>query len=174
MSLSPDRVVFYVSDGTGITAETLGESLLAQFPELSYHEVRAPFIDSEAKALELRRQIDDTYRRHGVKPLVFSTLVQENVIAVIRQSHAHVVDLFGAFIGPLEQELGMKSTHSVGRFHGLTNVLAYQKRIEAINYALAHDDGISRDGALAEADIILVGVSRSGKTPTRLYLTMSY
>lgn len=171
---TPKRTVFYVSDGTGITAETLGHSLLAQFPEFDYDEVRAPFIDAPEKASDLVEHIERVKRRTGLHPIVFSTLVQPAVVAVLHRAEAHIVDLFGTFLGPLERELGMPSTHAVGRFHGILDNRSYQRRIEAINFALSHDDGIIQDGTLDDANIILIGVSRSGKTPTSLYLAMQY
>ena len=171
---TPKRTVFYVSDGTGITAETLGHSLLAQFPEFDYDEVRAPFIDAPEKASDLVERIERVKRRTGLRPIVFSTLVQPAVVAVLHRAEAHIVDLFGTFLGPLERELGMPSTHAVGRFHGILDNRSYQRRIEAINFALSHDDGIIQDGTLDDANIILIGVSRSGKTPTSLYLAMQH
>lgn len=174
MPIPQKRHVFYVSDGTGVTAEMVGESLLAQFPDLDYEVVRAPFIDSEEKARELRAQITAVSQASGYRPVVFTTLVKPEVVAVVRQGPALVIDLFGAFIKPLERELGQESTHSVGRFHGIRDPHGYHRRIEAINFALAHDDGIAQDHTLNEADIILIGVSRSGKTPTSLYLAMTY
>lgn len=168
------RHICYVSDGTGITAEMLGESLLAQFPDLEYEVVRAPFIDSEEKARDLVQKIAHLGAASGYRPVLFTTLVKPEVLAVVQQSPALVIDLFGAFIEPLEREFQCESTHTVGRFHGIRDTHSYHRRIEAINFALAHDDGITQDHTLQEADIILVGVSRSGKTPTSLYLAMTY
>lgn len=173
MDASCKRTVFFVSDGTGITAETLAHSLLAQFPGCEFQQVRAPFVDSLDKALDCVRSIREAGLRDGVRPLVFSTLVQTDTVAALQEADAHVVDLFGTFIGPLEIEMGRRSTHTVGRFHGIAQSEDYQQRIEAINFTLAHDDGVS-DRNLADADVILVGVSRSGKTPTSLYLSMQY
>ncbi|BBD77645.1 posphoenolpyruvate synthetase regulatory kinase/phosphorylase PpsR [Hydrogenophilus thermoluteolus] len=174
MPIPRKRHVFYVSDGTGVTAEMLGESLLAQFPDLDYEVVRAPFVDSPQKAGELVSKIERVAQGSGFRPIVFSTLVKPEVLAVIQNGPGLVMDLFGAFIDPLEREFGMESTHTVGRFHGMRDTHSYHRRIEAINFALAHDDGITQDHTLVEADIILIGVSRSGKTPTSLYLAMTY
>lgn len=173
MSQSNKRTVFFVSDGTGITAETLGHSLLAQFPDGSFRQVRMPFIDSVDKASDCRRRIEEAAVRDGCKPIVFSTLVQTDIVAAISSANATFLDLFDKFIGPLELELGIKSTHTVGRFHGITDSQDYKTRIEAINFTLAHDDGVS-DRNLEEAQVILIGVSRSGKTPTSLYLAMQF
>jgi len=167
------RTVFFVSDGTGITAETLGHSVLTQFESLRYRRVRAPFIDSVSKAHELLGRINDAAVLDGRRPIVFSTLVNREVNSVLRRARAMVLDLLDSFVVPLEQELGLQSTHTIGRSHTMSDAGTYHRRIEAINFALAHDDGQSATG-LATADVILVGVSRSGKTPTSLYLAMQY
>ncbi len=168
------RTVFFVSDGTGITSETLGHSLLAQFPDARFRQVRAPFVDNIDKAIECANQIREVAREDGVRPIVFSTLVNADTVSALHKADALYLDLFESFIGPLESELGQRSTHTVGRFHGITDSIDYKMRIEAINFAMAHDDGVSTDGELSEADVILVGVSRSGKTPTSLYLALQF
>lgn len=167
-----DRTVFFVSDGTGITAETFGHSVLTQF-ELRFKQVRLPFIDTLEKAHDAVREINEAYDTDGKRPIVFSTLVKSALSAVIRQSKSMHMDLIQTFVDPLEQELGVKSTHTIGRSHNIADSDDYKNRIEAINFSLAHDDGQS-DQNLAAADVILVGVSRSGKTPTSLYLAMQY
>jgi [pyruvate, water dikinase]-phosphate phosphotransferase / [pyruvate, water dikinase] kinase len=167
-----NRTVFFVSDGTGITAETLGHSVLSQF-ELRFKQVRLPFVDTIDKAYEANRRINEMVEIDGKAPIVFSTLVQPELSAVIRQSKAMHMDLFQTFVEPLEQELGVKSTHTIGRSHNTADSEEYKNRIEAINFSLAHDDGQSNKN-LSAADVILVGVSRSGKTPTSLYLAMQY
>lgn len=168
-----ERTVVFVSDGTGITAETLGHSVLAQFESIRFKQVRIPFIDSEVKAISARQKIDDLAAYTGIKPIVFSTLVNPKINAVVKQANGVFMDLFMTFVEPLEAELGVKSTHRVGRSHTISDKDQYKNRIEAINYALAHDDG-QTDRDLAGADVILIGVSRSGKTPTSLYLAMQY
>lgn len=167
------RTVFFISDGTGITAETLGHSLLAQFPDCRFRQVRQPFVDTVSKAHDCVRQIRNAAERDGVRPIVVSTLVNVETVSVLRQADAMFLDLFDKFIGPLEAELGTRSTHTVGRFHGMAESEDYKQRIEAINFTLAHDDGQSNE-KLADSDVILVGVSRSGKTPTSLYLAMQF
>ncbi|HRK57053.1 MAG TPA: pyruvate, water dikinase regulatory protein [Burkholderiaceae bacterium] len=167
------RTVFFVSDGTGITAETLGHSVMTQFEPLDYKQVRLPFVDSVAKAQEAVRRIDQARVLDGHRPIVFSTLIDSQVNAQIKRAKALILDLFESFVEPLEQELGLQSTHTIGRSHSSADTENYKARIEAINFALAHDDGQS-DHGLASADVILVGVSRSGKTPTSLYLAMQY
>ncbi len=166
------RTVFFISDGTGITAETFGHSVLTQF-ELRFKQVRLPFLDTLDKAYRAVREINEAYDHDGKRPIVFSTLVKAELSSVVRQSEAIHMDLFQTFVEPLEQELGVKSTHTVGRSHNITDSEDYKNRIEAINFSLAHDDGQSNQNLVA-ADVILVGVSRSGKTPTSLYLAMQY
>jgi [pyruvate, water dikinase]-phosphate phosphotransferase / [pyruvate, water dikinase] kinase len=167
-----DRTVFFVSDGTGITAETFGHAVLTQF-ELRFKQIRLPFIDTLDKAHEAVREINEAFEIDGKRPIVFSTLVKAELSSVVRQSKGMHMDLIQTFVDPLEQELGVKSTHTVGRSHNIADSDDYKNRIEAINFSLAHDDGQS-DQNLAAADVILVGVSRSGKTPTSLYLAMQY
>jgi len=169
----PNPTVFFVSDGTGITAETFGNAILAQF-EIKPRHVRLPFVDTVDKAHQAVRQINHTAELEGRRPIVFTTLVDENVLGVIRNGvKALLLDMFGTFVNPLEAELGITSNHRVGRFSDVSKSQAYHDRIEAINFSLSHDDGqLSRD--LDKADVILVGVSRSGKTPTSLYLAMQY
>ncbi|MEN9317144.1 MAG: hypothetical protein RIS35_3537 [Pseudomonadota bacterium] len=168
-----DRTVFYISDGTGITAETFGHSLLTQFDSLKLREVRLPFIDSVEKAEEALRRISTQAALDGQRPIVFSTLVNARINEIMRRANAMFLDLFVTFVGPLEQEFGVPSTHSIGRSHTASNTEQYKRRIEAINYSLTHDDGQAHTD-LANADVILVGVSRSGKTPTSLYLAMQH
>ena len=167
------RTVFFISDGTGITAETFGNAILAQF-EMTPRHVRLPFVDTVDKAHQAVRQVNHTAEVEGCRPIVFTTLVNMDVLRVIEAGcQGMILDMFGTFVRPLENELGMKSNHRVGRFSDVSKSQAYHDRIEAINFSLAHDDGQSnRD--LASADVILVGVSRSGKTPTSLYLAMQY
>ena len=167
-----DRTVFFVSDGTGITAETFGHSVLTQF-DLRFRQIRLPFIDSADKAHDAVRRINDTFHAEGKRPIVFSTLVQQELSDIVRGSTGMHMDLIQTFVDPLEQELGTKSTHTVGRSHNIADSHDYKNRIEAINYSLAHDDGQSHKN-LSNADVILVGVSRSGKTPTSLYMAMQY
>ena len=167
------RTVYFVSDGTGITAETFGNSILAQFAVKARH-ARRPFIDSAEKAHAVVAEINDVAQREGQRPIVFATLVNRDVLKIVReQCQGRVMDMFGTFIEPLEDEFGIKSNHRVGRFSDVTESQAYHDRIEAINFSLAHDDGQSSKN-LDVADVILVGVSRSGKTPTALYLAMQH
>jgi regulator of PEP synthase PpsR (kinase-PPPase family) len=167
------HTVFFVSDGTGITAETFGNSILSQFAIKPRH-VRRPFIDTPDKAHQVVREINHTAQIDARKPIVFITLVNPEILAIVKeQSHGLVLDMFNTFIEPLEAEFGITSNHRIGRFSDVSDSQEYTDRIEAINFALAHDDGQSAKN-LNEADVILVGVSRSGKTPTSLYLAMQH
>jgi regulator of PEP synthase PpsR (kinase-PPPase family) len=166
------RTVFFVSDGTGITAETFGNSILAQF-QLHPRHVRLPFVDSPEKAAQAVARINDVHRTDGIRPIVFITLVNDEAVRSFDRCTGLVLDMFGTFVRPLEQELNQRSTHTVGRFGDIAQDQTYQRRIEAINFSLLHDDGQSSRN-LAQADVILVGVSRSGKTPTSLYLAMQH
>lgn len=169
--MNKPRTAFFISDRTGITAENLGHGLLSQFEGLKFNRVRLPFLDSVEKAREAVAQINEAALADGKRPLVFSTLILPAVRNIIEQSDALILDLFERFIAPLEAELGVTSSHAVGRSHAAGN--NYNARMDAVNFALNHDDGgITRD--LNRADIILIGVSRSGKTPTTLYLALQY
>ena len=169
-----DRTVFFVSDGTGITAETFGNSVLAQFAIRPRH-VRRPFIDTLPKAQAVVDEINNTAAHEGKRPIVFITLVNVEIRDVVTHADCKgmVLDIFRAFVEPLEVELGVKSNHRVGRFLDVAVSGEYHDRIEAINFSLTHDDGQSSRN-LDTADVILVGVSRSGKTPTSLYLAMQH
>ena len=168
-----ERSVFFLSDQTGVTAETLGHSLLTQFEGQKFRQVTLPFIDSDDKAQEAVEKINAAASGEADRPLVFSTLVQDEFRSVVRESKGLYLDIFDVFLEPLEKELQKKATHTAGRAHGMSDIESYMKRIEATNFALANDDGgIARNYEMA--DVILVGVSRSGKTPTCLYLALQY
>jgi len=171
----PDRrrTVFFVSDGTGITVEMLGHSLLTQFDGIEFDQMTVPFIDSVAKAEACVARINEAAVSGNSRPVVFTTLVNAEIRETVRKAQAFVLDFFESFLDPLEAEFGAKSTHTIGRSHSARDEKGYTHRIDAINFALAHDDGASsRD--LDKADVILVGVSRSGKTPTSLYLSLQF
>lgn len=168
-----ERTVFVVSDSTGITAETFSNSVLSQFEQIKFQAIRIPFLDTLEKATAAAERINRCAREQDAPPLVFSTLVDPAIALKIRTTNCTFLDLFGTFVQHIETALGVKSSHSVGRSHmgGLSK--QYNNRIEAINFSLAHDDGQFVHG-LEQADVILVGVSRCGKTPTSLYLAMQY
>jgi len=168
-----ERAVFFLSDQTGVTAETLGHSLLTQFNGQHFRQVTLPFIDSEDKAKEAVARINEVGESMHLRPIVFSTLVQDDFRDIVREANGFHMDIFDAFLEPLGEELGEIPTHEPGKAHGMSDIDAYMKRIEATNFALANDDGgVSRNYEMA--DVILIGVSRSGKTPTCLYLALQY
>jgi regulator of PEP synthase PpsR (kinase-PPPase family) len=169
----PERTAFFVSDGTGITAETFGHSILSQFEGLRLRQVRLPFIDELTKAEDAVERINQQGIVDGSRPIVFSTLVNPRINAIVRTANAMFMDLIAAFVEPLEAEFGIKSTHTIGRFHSVAESETYKKRIEAIHFAMSHDDG-QMHKELNQSDVILVGVSRSGKTPTSLYLAVQH
>jgi hypothetical protein len=167
------RTVFFISDGTGITAEALGHSLLTQFEGVKFNHVSIPFVKTAEKAAECVPRIVRAGQLDGVRPIVFTTLVSPEIGKALRGADALYMDFFETFIGPLETEIGTISTHTIGRSHSAKDGGDYNHRIEAINFALAHDDGLSSK-ELNVADVVLVGVSRSGKTPTSLYLALQF
>lgn len=171
---SPDtRQVFIISDGTGITAQNLGHSLMSQFENIEFNTTTIPYIDTIEKASETVNRINESFYLTGQSPLVFATLLNPKIREVIYNSEGHIYDLFQAFLAPLEQDLETKCSYTIGRSHGLTNFESYQKRIDAVHYALDHDDGIKLRG-YQHADLIITGVSRCGKTPTSIYLAMQF
>ena len=171
--MSDKRSAFFVSDRTGITAEMLGHSLLTQFDDVRFNEITLPFVDSVEKARDVVAQINSQGATDGLRPLVISTLARTEIAQIIGQSNSLFLDCFEIFISPLERELGVRASHAIGRTHNVTDFVNYHHRIESVNYTLSHDDGVTnRD--LNDADIILVGVSRCGKTPTCLYLAMQF
>lgn len=167
------RYVFMLSDGTGITAENLGNSLISQFENIQFEKHTIPYIDSVQKAQQMVLDINQAYSQEGIKPLVFTTLVNPVIREEIKKANACIFDLFSTFIGPLETELHEKSSYTVGRSHGVVNNQTYTHRIEAVDFALLHDDGLKTRG-YEQADIILIGVSRCGKTPSCLYMALQY
>jgi regulator of PEP synthase PpsR (kinase-PPPase family) len=166
------RTVFFVSDQTGVTAETMGHSLLTQFDGQEFRPVTLPFVSNLDKAEEAVRRINAAGAESGVRPIIFSTLVQDEIREWVKRSDALFLDFFDAFVGPLEQELEVRSSHRAGRAHGIADVMVYTTRINATNFAIANDDGGGRD--YEHSDLVLTGVSRSGKTPTCLYMALQY
>lgn len=166
------RTVFFVSDGTAITTETLGHSLLTQFPGITFQQERIPFVDTPEKAAEVLNRINQAAIRDGAPAVVFLSIVDDKVRAVLYQGHGIMLDLFADFLDTLERELGTPRESTVGRAHGGADSERYESRIEATNYALAHDDGMAL--SYENADLVLVGISRSGKTPTCLYMALNF
>lgn len=169
--MSASRSVFFVSDHTGLTTEMLGRGLLAQFEGIDFNRVTLPYVDTIEKAQAAVARIRAAAEADGLRPLVFSTLVLPEVREIIAQSGALLLDLFEMFGSTLQSELGVAPSHAIGRSHAPNH--GYGARMDAVNYALDHDDGgITRE--LHRADIVLVGVSRCGKTPTSLYLALQF
>jgi hypothetical protein len=166
------RTVFFVSDGTAITTETVGHTLLTQFPAVHFSQERIPFIDSPDKAAEALERINLASANDGAPAIVFLSVIDDGTRAVIYRSDGIILDLFADFMDTLERALGTSRRDSVGRAHGLANSKRYDERIEATNFALTHDDGLALN--YDEADLVLVGVSRSGKTPTCLYMALNF
>ncbi len=170
---SAARTVFFVSDHSGVTAETMGHSLLSQFEGISFRSVTLPFISTPERAQEALQRINATASAEGTPPVIFSTLVRDAERAIVKRANGLFLDFFDAFLAPLESELGQKSSHALGRAHGMIDMAGYMTRIDATNFALANDDG-GHNREYDRADVVLIGVSRSGKTPTCLYLALQY
>ena len=166
------RPVFYVSDGTGITAETIGHSLLTQFGGSRFRTDRLPFMDTPEKARDVANRIRMAGEAAGARPIVVTSCVDGALTALVAESGALMLDVFAPFIEPLERELGEIRQQRVGQAHGIVDFETYHRRINAMHYALTHDDGISMD--YDDADLILVAVSRAGKTPTCVYLALHH
>ncbi len=167
------RHVFMISDGTGITAENLGNSLITQFGDIEFEKQTIPYIDTVEKAKNLTQRINQCYQDTGTKPLLFITLINPDIVKIIKKAHATLFDLFNTFLDPLEKELNTKSSYTVGKAHAVSNTQSYTARIDAIDYTLSHDDGI-KAGDYSRSDIILIGVSRCGKTPSCLYMALHF
>lgn len=168
------RVAFFISDGTGITAEALGHSLLAQFDSIEFEQITLPYVDTTEKAYQVLARINATTEsNHGERPIVFDTIVNQEIRQIIGEANAFKVDIFATFLSPLEQELSVRSSYSVGKSHAGGTNENYMARIAAVNFALDNDDG-AKTRYYDQADVILVGVSRSGKTPTCLYMAMQF
>lgn len=171
--MNPRRRVFFISDRTGITVEMLGNSLLTQFDGIAFQRKTLPFVDTPEKIDEAITEIDAASAADGVRPIVLSSMADDVMSAQLAKANGLFLDFFHVFIAPLEAELGTKSLHAAGRSHGKANSNEYLARIDAINFSLSHDDGQTTKD-LANAQVILVGVSRSGKTPTALYLALQF
>lgn len=168
-----DRYVFTVSDRTGITAESLGISLLCHFPSLRFRSVSLPFVDTPEKARDAARRINDASGPNGEPPLIFATLADDEIRRIIAASHGVLFDLFDRFLGPLEKELGVASEHSIGSSHGVLDPNKYTARISALNFTMRTDDGMNATH-YEQAELLVIGVSRTAKTPTSLYLALHY
>lgn len=165
------RRAFFVSDRTGISADNMGNALLEQFKDIQIRQYSRPFIDNVDKAHELVAEITSFADKDGVRPIVFASVSDNEISQIVQTAPSLHLSFFDAFLTPLEQELGVKAQHvTQSRVHDLHQ---YDARMEAVNFSLHHDDGAS-DADMQQADVILIGVSRSGKTPTCLYLALQY
>ncbi len=173
MQDSCQRTVFFVSESTGITAETLGHSLLSQFPHIDFTYHQRPFVNSEKKARKLVKEIDQESKDKHYKPLVFATMPEHNINQILEQADCHYYEVFESILDQIGHDLHTEPTRESGLSHGLINEKSYDARIDALNFTLKHDDAMVLK-TLGEADVIIVGVSRSGKTPTSLYLALKF
>ena len=171
--MTPTRPVFIISDHTGITAEIIGKSLLSQFPGEAFATESLPFVDTLDKAQDAANRIREAWKVSSLKPLVFSTMTEAEARAILEASGAVVMDVYGHFLGMMIGELGRPAVALKGQSHSASDADAYHGRIDAVNFSLAADDGLSTQ-KYDLADLILVGVSRCGKTPTSLYMAMQY
>ncbi|WP_019519597.1 posphoenolpyruvate synthetase regulatory kinase/phosphorylase PpsR [Faucicola boevrei] len=167
------RTVFYVSDGTAITSETIGRSMLTRFPNVPFQVYVIPYVDSMEKADNAVEHINQAYQKDGVKPLVFDTIVDDKIRERINQAEAFNLDIYEGLIGKISDELGVSPAPHTVNAHGDVDSEIYKERIDAVHFALDNDDG-ARTNHYSVADIILIGVSRSGKTPTSLYLALQF
>ena len=173
MKNNNSRAVFFVSNSTGITVETLGRSLLYQFSSTQFESHSLRFIDSIEKANEAAEIINELALKTGLPPIILSTLVKPELRKILSGAQGLHIDIFDAFIAPIEKELGCEAQLGMGRVHGIGEDEYYSNRIDAVNYSLKTDDGVGAT-AYEQADVILIGASRTGKTPTSLYLAMHY
>ncbi|ELA08532.1 PEP synthetase regulatory protein [Moraxella macacae 0408225] len=167
------RTVFYVSDGTAITSETIGRSMLTRFPDVPFQVYVIPYVDSMEKADSAVDHINQAYQKDGVKPLVFDTIVDDKIRERINQADAFNLDIYEGLIGKISEELNVTPAPHTVNAHGDVDSEIYKDRIDAVHFALDNDDG-ARTHHYTAADIILIGVSRSGKTPTSLYLALQF
>jgi len=169
----PVRPVFIISDRTGVTAGTMSHTLLSQFPNIYFERHTIPFVDADDKVKSSIRQINHSYKTHKIRPLVFTSFMDNNFTDELVNSEGIVIDLLKPFIHDLERHLSSDSSHKVGQAHGMNTEHDYMHRIDAINFSMKYDDGV-RMGDYDKADLILIGVSRAGKTPTSLYMALHY
>lgn len=167
------RNVYLISDSTGITLEKLTHSLLSQFPQVDFTILTHRYIDSKSKVEALRDQIRLTSLQDPLKPLVFTSLLNESHRRLLTVSGIYYFDVFDLFMDKLDQALDLTPIPVAGLSHGVADEHQYESRMEAINFSLRSDDGMHTE-QYTKADVIIIGVSRTGKTPTCLYLAMNY
>jgi len=172
-TLNQRRDVFYVSDGTAITCETLGHAVLGQFPFIA-NEQTIPFVENTTKALQVVQRINQAKKETGSQPVVFLSTVVPEVKAILMTADANIYDVLSMLVEPIQKDLQLEATPKLQRSRSVSkDEKAYYDRISAVEYTLSHDDGISLKN-IEEADLILLGVSRSGKTPTSLYMALQF
>ena len=164
--------VFFLSDSTGISAETMGNALLIQFPDLHFERTLIPFISTVAEAREVVAQLDAAMDG-PITPLCFTTAAVDEVREELLRTKAPIIDFFGIHMSRVEEQLGARGLHEARRLHGLGDVRRYNSRMAAIEFAIEHDDGLSPRG-LDRADVVLLAPSRCGKTPTAMYLALQH
>jgi regulator of PEP synthase PpsR (kinase-PPPase family) len=164
--------VFFLSDSTGISAETMGNALLIQFPDLQFERTLIPFISTVDQAREVVAQLDAAMDG-PVTPLCFTTAAVDEVREELLRTKAPIIDFFGIHMSRIEEQLGARGLHEARRLHGVGDVRRYNSRMAAIEFAIEHDDGLSPRG-LDRADVVLVAPSRCGKTPTAMYLALQH
>nr|WP_081317375.1 pyruvate, phosphate dikinase/phosphoenolpyruvate synthase regulator [Microbacterium testaceum] len=166
------RAVFFVSDSTGITAETLGNALLANFPAAHFDRHTIPFVGTVTPVSTVAAALQSATTPEAA-PIVFATVKNAGIRAVIAGSAAVVIDLLAGHLTELEAELDTPAEQRSGQYHGLGDLERYFARMRAVEFAIEHDDGQS-GRALDTADVIIVAPSRCGKTPTTMYLALHY
>lgn len=167
------RVAFFVSDSTGVTAEALGNSLLSHFDQIEFDKRILRYVDTPDKARLAVQRINEAAQRTGKPAIIFETIIDKDIRAELAKCEGFKVDVFSSYLAPLEQELQSESNFTVGRGHSVTQDAGYKSRINAVHYAIDNDDG-SHASAYDKSEIILIGVSRSGKTPTSIYMALQY
>lgn len=173
MIKTSQRIVFIVSESTGITADTLGHSLLSQFPFIEFSYRQRPFVNSEQKVLALIAEINQAKQEHNNKPLVFATMPKHKINKLLQAADCYYYEVFESILDKIGKDLHTEPTRESGLSHGLINQQSYDDRIDALNFTLKHDDAMVLK-TLGDSDVIIVGVSRSGKTPTSLYLALKF
>lgn len=173
MQQTIQRTAFIVSDRTGLTAEAMAQSLMSQFPTIDFQIETFTFVDNWEKTADLIGRCSRIREKYGIAPMVFLTMVNDKLRAQFSEANVEVFDLFQAFIGPMEERLGVESSHSIGKSHGVQDESAYVSRIAAMHFAMQTDDGMDSEH-YRKSDLIIIGVSRCGKTPTSLYMALHY
>lgn len=158
--------VYYVSGSTALLAEDVGKALLCQFQEISFNEEKIPFIKTRAAAEKAMKHILE--QSGGVRPLVFCTIMDAGIKKILDSPEVEFFDVFGNVLDRLENCLETKALRVPGYSRNIDDI-TLAKRVEAIHFSIEHDDG-TRSREYDEAEVILLGVSRSGKTPVSVYL----